>query len=147
MGLTHSPADILAQVLVDIGQGSSPSNNPLQAWPVYTTGEPNAPDNCITVKDTVGQDDGRTMPDGEPMFHPGFQIRLRATDEATGYAKANAIRTALSQILNRTVTIGSNNYFVNCVVRIGQVLPLGKDTPHTKRSLFTLNAMLVVRAA
>lgn len=144
MALSHSPADILASLLVALIKGTNPDDN--ADWPIYISSEPNAPDNCITVYDTLGQDDGRSMIDGTLWQHYGFQVRIRATTHMVGHARASLIRDALSlEVIQREVTIGANTYVIQAASRIGQVLYLGKIVPASMRSLFTVNGLLTVR--
>lgn len=139
--LKHSPADIIGGLLIFLEVGTGPEDNDL--WPVFVAGEPARPDNCITVYDTQGQDDGRAMVDGELIDHNGFQIMIRAKDHRTGYLKADEIRTALAKLTyNVSVYLDSSVYLVYCVTKIGQILCLGKESPTSKRSLFTINAMV-----
>ncbi len=148
MTLSNSPAEIVRALLILLGLGTDPSpwstgvGNP---WPVIVEGEPNAPDNLLKVTDTVGHDDGRNMTEGEVNYHHGFQIKVRSSDHPTGYAKTDSIRTAIATAVGGTsVTVGVHTYQVWCVAHIGPVLPIGKETPSSKRSLFTLNATLSV---
>jgi hypothetical protein len=150
----HSPADILAQLLVDIKQCDAAADpDPLSptGWPVRVNGEPTVPDNHITCYDTTPQEDGREMIRGEMFHHFGFQIRVRSTDQLTGWAKADAIHTALTeQVYQEVVTLplaggGSAQYNVqNASAK--SPLHLGKDAPGSKRSLHTINGLLSVLA-
>lgn len=141
MNLADSPAEIIRQLLIDLNLATVSAT-----WPVYATGEPASPDNCITVYDTVGFSDGRSMIDGELWTHYGFQVRVRSKDHNTGWLKADSIRTTLAQsVYERTVAIDDEHYFVHCIARIGQVLPLGKERGVSERSLFTLNATVPIR--
>lgn len=160
--LNDSPADVIRWLLVQLGQGiitlpsgliiasglvTDPSLSPMQAWPCYATDEPDSPDSVITVYDTQGRDDGRSMIDGERYEHHGFQIRVRAPTHRIGQLKAQQIKVVLDQaVVHRTVTFNDQNgtsrsYDVPCVSRTSDVIPLGKDTPSTKRRLFTINAV------
>lgn len=142
--LTHFPADILAQVLINNGLGSDPTGT--GAWPIRSAMEVSSPDNVITVYDTAGRQHGRTQPDGEIQEHYGIQVRVRATDPTTGRRKANDIRVFLSETLyNATVTIGTAQYVVHDSNGLGPVLSLGKDVSNTKRSLFTVNGTVPIR--
>jgi hypothetical protein len=145
--MTHSAAQVVAQVLQNMGLGGSPTGGSLTtSWPVYYSNEPNEPDNCITVYDTIGTSSGRSMIDGELWYHYGVQIRIRATDHFTGWQKADSIRTAIAkQIFAMKLPIGVNNYLVPAVSRIGSVLAIGVDNPHTKRKVFTLNAVTAIQ--
>lgn len=142
--LTHSPADVVRWLLVALGLGTDPEGG--DSWPVFAAGEPDSPDNCITVFDTVGTDDGRVMVTGEAVRHPGIQVRVRAKNHATGWAKADAIRTALAQsVYLEAVAVGGNHYLLHSASKIGNVLALGKESPVSKRSIFTLNCQVSVK--
>jgi hypothetical protein len=134
--LSHSPAEVIAQLLREAGYTS-----------VYTKGEPSSPDSVITVKDTAGTDDGRTMVDGELQQHYGVQVRVRSPEHPAGWLVTNNIRVLFSEGVNQqVVTMGDGTRFlVWAVTNIGQILPIGKDTPRTKRDLFTLNATVPMR--
>lgn len=142
--LTHSPADVLRWLLVALGYGTDPDDG--SAWPAFTGGEPGSPDAVITTYDTQGTDDGRSMIDGELFGNAGVQIRVRSATHAAGWVKADAIQTALAEaVYDETVHIGAATYLVHCVSGIGDVLALGKETPTSKRSLFTLNVTVSLK--
>jgi hypothetical protein len=145
LALLNSPAEVIRQLLITLSLGviaSYDSKTGLyngQPWPVFTDGEPSSPDSCITVYDTTPIQDGRAMYDGEVWFHYGFQIRIRASASNPGYVKAESIHHALSEaVYINLVAISPAVYRVPCVSSNG-ILRLGKDSPKTKRSLFTIN--------
>ncbi len=139
--MNNSPAEIARQLLVDLGIGVAPATPPSD-WMAYDSSEPSIPDNCLTIYDTAGSSDGRYMHDGELRYHYGLQFRIRSKDHPTGWVKADALRTALSQVYVQHVTIGSTNYVVHAITKIGEILVLGKDAPNSKRSLFTVNTTI-----
>lgn len=141
--LQHSPADILRYALIQNNQGADIEVS--NVWPIVVAVEPASPENCITIYNTDGQKDGRSMVTSDIFTHFGVQIRVRCSNEKTGFQKANMIRDALAQIYYEAVTIDSDQYLLACVTKIGSVLGLGKDAPNSKRSLFTINTMLAVR--
>ena len=142
--LLHSPAHIVQRLIVSLGLGTLPSA--AGSWPVYATAEPQDPDNVITVYDTAGQSDGRSMIDGELFEHNGIQVRVRATTHEVGWPKADAIQTGLAlSVYDETVTIDGTAYLIHSINRIGQVIPIGKETPLSKRSVFTINALALIR--
>ena len=143
--MTHSPADVVRWLLVGspLNLGADPTVLPLGAWPLYESNEPSTPDNCVTLYDTDGKDDGRSMIDGQVLDHYGFQVRIRSVDKSTGRVKADAIRDALmGAIYQNGVVIGAANYWVHCIANIGRALFIGTDSPNTKRSLHTINAVV-----
>ena len=148
VGLVHSPADIVAQLLIDLGLGTDPTTN--GTWPIYVGREPTIPDNCITVYDTAGVDDGRSMIDGETWNHYGFQVRVRSVDHRTGWVKADTISSTMAMNVLRTSTTITDsdgtktNYRIQCIARIGDTLKLGKEVPTSKRDIFTVNATMTL---
>jgi len=140
--VTHSQAEIVRQLLVDLVLGYEP--NTTTSWSAFAFKEPQQPDNCLSVFNTQGMSDGRAMIDGELMDHLGFQIRSRGVDVPTMRAKLAAVRTSLAGVYQRTVVIDSSYYLIQCVSNIGQILYLGDESPNSKRQLGTLNATLAV---
>lgn len=139
--LTHPPAAVVRQLLIDIGAGSDRADEPTAAWPVYASSEPDQPDAVITVYDTAGRDQGRLNSDGDALDQPGVQVRVRAGTYAAGYAKASAVRAAVLGVYDRTVAMGDARYLVHALTRVGQVIALGRDVPSASgRKAFTLNA-------
>ena len=147
--LTFSQAEIIAQLLIDLGLGTDPTDN--SDWPIYATEEPNEPDNVITIYDTVGTQDGRTMVDGEVQEHEGIQIKIRAINHDTGNRKANDLKIAIDQTIERdTVQVasilgtGTLDYFVQAVSRVSGPLALGEEVD-SHRNVFTINAIVALR--
>ena len=109
--------------------------------------EPAVPDNAVTLYDTVGNDDGRAMQGGSIYNHPGVQIRVRSKALQLGHAKAEEIRTVLSESIKLSpISVDGVNYLVQAVTRIGQVIPIGRDTSEsTGRFLHTVNCTMSLR--
>lgn len=142
--LLHQPASILRTLLVSLGVGANPS--PTAVWPIQDTSEPDAPDNSITIYDTQGRTQGRIQFTGETQEIHGIQIRIRAASSTVGWAKARSIARVLDvEILRNLVTVEGSVYLVQAVTRTSDVLSLGKETPNSKRSVFTINALMSVR--
>lgn len=140
----YSPADVVAQLLVDLGLCSGPGG--VGEWPVFVAGEPSSPDEAVTVYDTAGTAFGRSMATGARSENPGVQVRVRARDHRTGWAKARQIARSLDEdALWRAVTVGAAAYCVQDFGRTSDVLALGKEVPNSKRSLFTVNGTLCYR--
>ena len=141
----HSPADILRWLLIDLGVLGMPPA--VGVWPGHCNYEPAVPDECVTIFDTLGNEDGRDMNSGALYTHPGIQVRVRSKANPVGHKKASQIRTALAESINLSrVTIDGVTYLVQAASRISQVLPAGRETPNTTgRFIHTLNAMLSIR--
>lgn len=155
----HSPAQIIQQVLIDLAAGTDPEPwedeeaaialGAAAAWPVFSVGEPSRPDNVITVYDTSPQFDGSHMLSGVSWFHYGFQVRVRAALHQSGFVKANYIHKVLDEdVYNKVVTLESPDaqYLVQSISASGGVLTIGKETPASKRDLFTINALATIRS-
>lgn len=144
--LTDSPASIVVELLVNGGQATEITNDPLLAWPAVVSVEPDSPDDVITVDDTTGQSDGRDMAGGVLNQHYGLQLRFRSVGAVSGWTKAQDVRAWLSEHVSMVaVSVGSNNYIVHCLAKFGQVLKLGTDAPSSKRWLHTLNCFVSIR--
>lgn len=143
--LPNSPGQIVRQWLID--QSLAYAVGTAQ-WASSAEGELTEPEEVITVYTTQGITHARLMPNGENAESEGVQIRVRSFRPDVGWLKANAIRQAMSAIATGTlqnVRIDSVLYLIYNFARIGQVLPLGKETGISKRSLFTVNATVVIR--
>lgn len=143
--LTHSPAEIIRNLLVNLGVGTLPSAG--GTWPISADQRLDTPDNVMTVNDTDARKDGRSMPTGEVFEHPGIQIEVRSGTRGAGFTKAKAVATLLDEeVYNETVTISGKSYTITNVSRSGGVMSLGKETPTSKRYLFTINAVVTITA-
>lgn len=147
--LTHSPADIVRNLLIELSQGTAPADS--DSWPIYVGQEPDSPDSVITITDSTNILQGRFM-FGEVQEKHGFQVRVRDPEHYGGYEKSQAIAIALDSMASNTVVAvgddagtGSQLYTVYAVSRKGGVIALGKDVPRTKMYLFTINAVVTVR--
>lgn len=137
--LVHSPADVVRWLLAGAGLATDPATS--SAWPAYADAEPGSPDEVITVRDTTGRDFGFEQPSGDLVEHHGIQVRVRARDHATGWAKARSLAVAFDRTLIRqAVTVGPTTYCVHSVSRTSGPLGIGTETGASKRHLFTLNA-------
>lgn len=127
--MTHSQAYVVRKLLLDLGE----------TWPVYATKEPGIPDGVITVYNTDGSNDGRSMVDGDVWGTDGIQIRVRSSAPDAAYDKASEVRQKLIDVYDRTVTVDGETYVVHCFTRIGDVLDIGTAL-NDARSVCTVNA-------
>lgn len=143
--LLHSPADVIRQLLVDLGACVDYADD-RTPWAAFASGEPDLPDSAVTVYDTTGFDEGRVF-DGERQEHHGFQVRVRSGVHKDAYAKAREIAVALDEdVYLTTVVVDDVSYLVWAVTRLGDPMFIGKDAPRSKRSLFAINAKVSLRA-
>jgi len=139
--LDHSPADIVATLLIALGLGQSPTEN-TPTWPIFVSREPDTPDSVITVYDTSGRLQGRFQTSGEVQEAFGIQVRVRDASHQDGYAKARAIAVALDESISQeSVTVDAATYTVVDVARTSGVFTLGTESPESKRNIFTINAV------
>ena len=147
MTLTHSLAEIMQQLLIDLNLGTMPGP-PHGTWPVFATGEPTDPEDVISVRDTQGIQFGRHMGDGEFYEDQGAIIRVRAATHVAARTKIFAITDALDKTVYRTyVTVGGIGYCVHSVQRTGRPIPIGKESPVSRRTVFVLNVLVSVKEA
>lgn len=145
--LANSPADVLRSAVISLSGGVLPSAG--GNWPIFVNGEPSAPDNCLTFYDVDGIQEGRTQ-DGEIQEHEGVQLRIRATDHETGWARAELLKNIVDlEIQERLVTVttpatGTHTYTLHAVTRRTGIMVLGKDVANTKRNLFTINVIVAI---
>lgn len=146
--LNHSPAEIIRQLIIDLSLGTMPTDR--DDWPVSVDAEPDSPDNCITITDTTGHDDGQHQPTGELREHYGIQIRIRAVTHPVGWVKTNTLRKTLSEnVYLQGVSVQRSGetatyYTVHALGGFSSVLRMGKDIRTSKRRLFSLNLIAAI---
>jgi len=145
--LNHSPAQIIAQLLIDLSVGTDPASE--TTWPVYNTSLPDSTssDNAICVYDTTGEMDSRMMIGGEWEERYGINIRIRSSDHVAGVAKMNALAVALdTQVQNAAVamTTPTSVYAVQSVSRRSGPFDNGPE-PTSGRRVFTVNYLASLR--
>ncbi len=142
--LFHSPSDVIRHLLVNLGVGSLPSSN--TTWPIWSGFENDQPDNAMTVYSTSGILMGRIQSNGNIPEQYGIQFRARANNDTDAYRKIAELQATIDEtILENTVTIDGTIYIVPSVNRKGGILSLGKESPQTKRHIYTLNAVATIQ--
>jgi hypothetical protein len=142
--LTHTAADVIRYLLIDLSLGTLPTAS--SSWPISVGSEPDRPDSSITIYNETPISQGRHQIDGEIQERPGFQVRIRAGDQNTAHAKADAIRNAIDKtIVLSQVTISSSVYLIYSISRTSGPIYLGKDVPNSERHLITINATVALK--
>lgn len=142
-GSDHSPADVLRWAMISYGIVTDPDTS--QAWPCFTSIEPNTPDRLVTTFDTAGDLQARVQIAGDQIEKYGVQIRIRASSHEDGWAKGSAIISLLDRDIRRqSVTIGGSTYCIQSVHRKSSLIELGKELQITKRHLWTINCTMTV---
>src|SRR3990167_9195681 len=104
--LTHSPADVIRWLLIDLNVGTDPDLE--STWPISCDGEADNPDNHITVYNTSGIVEREVQFNGEVQEHYGLQFRVRGNKSTVAWAKMNELALAIDQqINNNVITVSS----------------------------------------
>lgn len=149
--LNDSPADIVAQLLIDIGLADDPDQPGTASleWPVSVDSELATPDDALFVSNTDPLQSGRVQLTGQMSELYGVQIKIRAADPQVAFKKANEVAVAIDQqIYHRTTTVPPSSkstggsYFVGAITRKSGPLALGREGSATKRSLYTINTVV-----
>lgn len=140
--LSHSPAKVVAELLIDLGHATAASNG--LSWPVYVSVLPDSPDASMAVVDTQGVKDGRSMIGGTVYLHHGFQILLRGQGYNAAWLKLHKIALSLDGVNRTNVPIGSTTYQIQSITRVGSIISVGFDET-SKRRLFSLNGLISLR--
>lgn len=112
-------------------------------WSVFYSNEPDTPDNCVTVFDTGADREDRQM-DGTEVVHPTVQVRVRASDYDTGWAKGEAVQTVMQAVRNTAVAVGAGSVTVKAAHRYIPLTFLGRDPNQNRRQLFVVNFKLTL---
>lgn len=138
-----SPADVIAQFLIDENLASS---DIAAEWHVYVSFLPQEPNGALCIYDTSGKMDGRIMRTGEQIVHPGIQVMVRHANYVTAWNKADALARAFDAVRKTSVALDSeNNYILHNVSRTGDIMHVGAELEgDRRRHLFTVNAIVTI---
>lgn len=139
--LSHTPAYILRTRIINDGKGTVADEN--RSWPVYVDGEPNLPDNVITIRDTTNRDVGFNQYRKELQEQYGVQVRIRSKNIIVGFPKYNALVVALERYINDTIIVEGITYSFSSYVASDMFV--GREIAVSRRPIWTINAMLVIR--
>ena len=134
--LSHSPAYILSQLLIDLGHAVAPDGS--TAWSMYVNMMPDAPDSIVYLANTAGKHDGRSMINGTVYHHYGWQMMVRSLSDNAAWVKINTAVVGLDAVNRNIVTLGSARYRVQAVNRVGSILYVGLDDT-TRRRIYSAN--------
>lgn len=119
-------------------------------FPVYMGTRPDTPDDCITVVETVGTNQGRYLQSGGHIERNSASIMVRANAYEKGDDKARLIVRNLTEPaygLVLPLNMASNTagfYLIQNVSKVSGPIPLGKETPDSKRYLWSINILLTI---
>lgn len=135
--LFHTPAEIIAQLIADLGladiedTGTGPAPT---GWAVFALHLPESPEQAIQVKDTAGRLHQRVQPTGVMGEHYGIQVLARSSeDPAAPYKRIKLLLEYFDTQVNRdeVILLDSNGdpqtYRVNAITRTSPAIPAGND--------------------
>ena len=134
--LYHTPAEIIAQLLIDLGLANgAEEDEALTGWVVFAIHKPETPDQAILLTDTAGRLHNREMVRGITGEHYGIQVLTRsAEDPATSYKRLKLIFEYFdTQVLRELVILEDEStellhtYRVNAITKTGPPIPSGND--------------------
>lgn len=137
--LASSPAEIVSQLIINLGHGTDSGT-----WPVYADFKPNSPDNLIVVH-TVTESLGNKDQFGDVAEHPGVQVEIQSGSYTAGSQKARDIANALDVMSQRLVTYGGEDYVISSFLRKSPVRNPTRNLEDTNRDLFTFYGSITVR--
>lgn len=137
----RAPADIIRQLLIDLGLGAATGD-----WTIYVSFFPDTPDKAICIYDTAGIFDGRLMENGFRIEHPGIQIQVRAQIYPDLWDKANTIATTLdAQMGTEVIMESAEAYTIHNISRTGAILPIGiEEEGDRRRHYVSINAVITL---
>lgn len=135
--LYHTPAEIVAQLIADLGladvQGTGTGVAPT-GWTVFALHFPEDPEQAIFVKDTAGRLHGRSQPTGVTGEHYGIQVLARSSeDPAASYRRVKLLLEYFDTQVKRdeVILVDQNSiartYRVNAITRTSPAIPAGSD--------------------
>jgi hypothetical protein len=143
--LTHSPAKITRQVLIDLGHGFA---GPAVEWSAFVGYFPDGAESAnstLALKTSAPILDGRVMSNGEVLEHHGVQILSRSISYEAGRSKMATIAASLDAQLNLSVTVSATPYTVHNFSRQSGILDIGREENGSRMwAYFTLNLALTI---
>lgn len=136
--LGHNPADIVAQLLDDLGLANiedTGTGDPLTGWTVFSIHLPESPEQAILVKDTEARMFGRLQPTGVTTLHYGIQVLCRSSvDPVTPFKRAKLILEYFDTEVRREIVTLYNaddglywSYRVNSISAVTPAIPAGQS--------------------
>lgn len=135
----ETPAGILGIFIIGKGLMSSPILD--DSWPLYVgymPSDPKVKPNIGAIYDTPSFLDGRLMI-GKVIEHYGVQIRIRAEDYETGWAKIIEISEELDKIYNEEVERNGDKFLLQNVSRKTGANYIGMEAGVQRQFDFTVN--------
>lgn len=139
-----SPAQALGRYFRAIAL--SPNVSTLD-WFSYIGAIPSATgtrDNIIVLYDSAPITDGRDHRTGDFILHPGIQVRVRSKGYDVGWAKIQAIKTALELINGQSLTVNGETIKLFAFNLTSGPMSMGQEEQNL-RNHFALNGTLTLK--
>jgi hypothetical protein len=134
----NSPAEIMAVLLENFFKVEDQG----PTWPYFVNVQPDSPEENITLYDTEGKLQGKSVDGGLTVEKYGCQLRIRGRVHNTTRKQLNKINVWMDEVFNLVVTIDEQRYTVQTIMKSSGIIPLGM----TKDKLyeFTLNVTVTI---
>lgn len=135
--MDNSPAEVLAVLLDNFFNVEDEGT-----WLYFVNTQPSLPEENITVYDTEGKLQGKSVSGGLTVEKYGCQLRIRGKNHNTTRKQLVKINTWMDEVFNLSVTIDEQQYTVQNIMKSSSIIPLG----FTKDKLyeFTLNVTVTI---
>lgn len=140
--LEHSPADIVAYLLVSKGQANAHN---VAGWPTFINNTPKTPGQYLSLVDTAGRLSGKTHVDSEPQIHHGVQLLAKSPNPTLPFRKLTELLGFLSSVANEVVVLEDSHYIVKATTATSSVLRIGREQPEDVLTVCSLNLVCSIR--
>lgn len=155
--LTHSPAEIVLEVLIATGNGARVNSVTPVDWMVFQNKTVEAKDlntanfltdKLISVYDTAGVVNNRNFITGnyDEFYGVTILLRLNEFEDTAGFQKAKSIQHYLDTHINRyTISIDSSDYIVHQMRRTSDIIRSNDlDEDSVIGLIYTLNYLATI---
>lgn len=125
--MTHSPAEIIRQLLLELGYVTLPESS--EDWPCYVSSMPQGegvPNDVVCVTDTAGVQRTRTL-NGRNHVAYGIQVRSRSLDYSSAYQRVSQIAEEFESVHRKFIMVGDTVYWIDAIYQSGPAISMGQD--------------------
>lgn len=143
MSREHSPADILAQYLIDKGEAELFDAEDPPEWVIYVDFQPPEPDELVIVNNTSGVLDARDLESGEQKERPGIQLVVRGHDHRNTYRKLSRMVALMNKEVDwPIVNLETSSYIIKNISATTAIGSFPQDDQ--QRYSFFWNAIMTI---
>lgn len=141
--MTHTPAHIMREVLINHGEAYLPPDGVGSDWPVYVGSLPITGDRAIALYNMTGNLEGRYMSTGETVDHPQVHFSVRGRNDVQASEKLLGLMEMADTISREAVSLDGKDYTVQAVHRRTGILSFGEE-PERQRNVVAFNAIVTI---